>query len=92
MLKLHKLASTLELPSGALCQAAFPPAGAQLSHSVPAALESPSVTLRPTEEEEAVKAENAKGTEMTAMQSKQQNGLQNGQDGAASQKVSMHTR
>ena len=55
-----------------------------MSHSAPAALESPSVTLRPTEEEEAAKAENAKGVEMVAVQSK----LQNSQDGAVSQKVS----
>ena len=54
-------------------------------HSAPAALESPSVTLRPTEEEEEAKAKNAKGVEEGAVQSKQQNG----QDGAASQKVSI---
>ena len=88
VLKLHKLSSTLDFPSGAPCQAAFPQAGGQDSHSAPAALESPSVTLRPTEEEEETKAENAKGVEQVAVQRKQQNGLQNGQDGAASQKVS----
>ena len=67
-------------------------AGAQVSHSAPAALESPSVTLRPTHEEEEAKAENAKGVEKVAVQGKQQNGLQNGQDGAASHEVSMPRR
>ena len=43
------------------------------------------MTLRPTEEEEEAKAENAKGIEKGGVQ---QNGLQNGQDGAANQKVS----
>ena len=61
----------------------IPSSRCSISYSALAALESPSVTLRPTEEEEQAKAENAKGVEMVAVQSK----LQNGQDGAASQKV-----
>eukprot|EP00891_Asterochloris_glomerata_P005114 jgi/Astpho2/5114/Aster-06326 len=57
---------------------------AWLCHAYLNPLESPSVTLRPTEEEEEAKAENAKGIEKGGVQ---QNGLQNGQDGAANQKA-----